>query len=65
MRSRPPETISYEDDYVQNMIAKQMLESDSIPDALEEAMKFEEYKEALRAHLKSPMNENYSDTRLI
>lgn len=54
LRSRPPETISYEDDYAQNMIAKQMLESDSIPDALEEAMKFEEYKEALRAYLKKP-----------
>ena len=54
LRSRPPETISYEDDYAQNMIAKQMLESDSIPDAIEEAMKFEEYKDALRAYLKKP-----------
>lgn len=54
LRKKPPETIPYEDDYAQNMIAKQMLEDDSIPDAIEEHLKFEAYKTKLRGHLKNP-----------
>ena len=52
LRSQPPDTIPYEDDYAQNMIAKRILEEASVPNKTEEDLKLEAYKNTIRAYLK-------------
>lgn len=50
-RTKPPITLSYDEDAIQGQIAKQMIEQMSLPDAFEEYVKFEAYKEQVKALL--------------
>ena len=52
LRIRRPDTLPFEDDLTQNMIAKRMLEDLSIPDKFEEDLKFKAYTKEIKAFLK-------------
>ena len=64
-RSQPPDTIPYEDDYAQNMIAKRILEDSSVPNKTEEDLKLDAYMDTIRAFLKKKEELEIFEYRMI